>query len=77
MIYNILLGSQLDMLDMLDKLLSFNPMTRLTTEQALAHPYIGEYYDPDDEPVAEKPFSFEVRHWNEMKELLLCNQSIV
>jgi len=47
-------------LDMLDKLLSFNPMTRMTTEQALAHPYIGEYYDPDDEPVAEKPFSFEV-----------------
>ena len=62
MIFNILLGSQLDMLD---KLLSFNPMTRMTTEQALAHPYIGEYYDPDDEPVAEKPFNFEVRQWNE------------
>ena len=47
---------------MLDKLLSFNPMTRMTTEQALAHPYIAEYYDPDDEPVAEKPFSFEVKY---------------
>ena len=44
MIYNILLDSQLDMLDMLDKLLSFNPMTRMLTEQALARPYIGEYY---------------------------------
>jgi len=47
-------------LDMLDKLLSFNPMTRMTTEQALAHPYMAEYYDPEDEPVAQKPFSFEV-----------------
>ena len=46
---------------MLDKLLSFNPITRMTTEQALAHPYIAEYYDPDDEPVAEKPFTFEVK----------------
>ena len=45
---------------MLDKLLSFNPMIRMTTEQALAHPYMEEYYDPDDEPVAERPFSFEV-----------------
>jgi len=52
-------GSKMQ-LDMLDKLLSFNPMTRMTTEQALAHPYIAEYYDPDDEPVAEKPFSFEI-----------------
>ena len=47
-------------LDMLDKLLSFNPMTRMTTEQALAHPYMAEYYDPEDEPVTQKPFSFEV-----------------
>ena len=45
---------------MLDKLLGFNPMTRMTVEHALAHPYLEEYYDPDDEPVAEKPFNFEV-----------------
>ena len=28
------------LLDMLDKLLAFNPVSRLTVEQALAHPYL-------------------------------------
>ena len=45
---------------MLDKLLSFNPITRMKVEEALAHPSMEEYYDPNDEPVAEKPFQFEV-----------------
>jgi len=48
------------LLDMLDKLLAFNPAARLTVEQALAHPYLEAYYDPSDEPVAETPFKFEV-----------------
>ena len=56
--YHLLHRSQLDILD---KLLSFNPMARMAKEQALAHPYIDEYYEPDDETVAEKPFSFEVK----------------
>jgi hypothetical protein len=30
-------------------------------EHAIANPYIVEYYDPDDEPMAGKPFSFEVK----------------
>jgi mitogen-activated protein kinase 1/3 len=48
------------MLDLLDKLLSFNPTTRMVVEEALAHPFMAEYYDPNDEPVAKKPFQFEV-----------------
>ena len=48
------------LLDLLGKLLSFNPLTRMTVEEALAHPSMEEYYDPTDEPVAEKPFQFEV-----------------
>ena len=48
------------MLDLLDKLLSFNPVTRMLVEEALAHPFMAEYYDPNDEPVAKKPFQFEV-----------------
>ena len=31
------------------KLLSFNPNTRVTVEEALAHPYFDQYYDPEDE----------------------------
>ncbi len=30
-------------------MLSFNPEKRVTVEQALAHPYLEQYYDPDDE----------------------------
>ncbi|KIL59441.1 hypothetical protein M378DRAFT_1003994 [Amanita muscaria Koide BX008] len=38
--------------DFLTKTLSFDPKKRLTVEQALAHPYLESYHDPDDEPVA-------------------------
>merc|ERR1719361_2266823 len=33
-------GKEPMLLDMLDKLLAFNPVSRLTVEQALAHPYL-------------------------------------
>ncbi|KAF7260304.1 hypothetical protein EG68_02105 [Paragonimus skrjabini miyazakii] len=46
-------------IDLLERLLAFNPATRITVEEALAHPYLECYYDPNDEPVAEKPFYFE------------------
>jgi len=29
-------------------------------EESLAHKYLSAYYDPTDEPVAEKPFTFEM-----------------
>lgn len=46
-------------LDLLDKMLTFNPHKRISVEQALAHPYLEQYYDPEDEPVADRPFTFE------------------
>ena len=39
---------------------AFNPTKRLTVEEALSQPYLEEYYDPLDEPVAQKPFQYEV-----------------
>lgn len=36
-------------LDLLDKMLTFNPNKRINIEDALAHPYLEQYYDPNDE----------------------------
>lgn len=36
-------------LDLLDKMLTFNPNKRIGIEEALAHPYLEQYYDPNDE----------------------------
>jgi mitogen-activated protein kinase 1/3 len=40
-------------LDLLEKLLAFNPAKRITVEEALKHPYLEPYHDPDDEPTAD------------------------
>ncbi|XP_006877092.1 PREDICTED: mitogen-activated protein kinase 3 isoform X2 [Chrysochloris asiatica] len=47
-------------LELLDRMLTFNPNKRITVEEALAHPYLEQYYDPTDEPVAEEPFTFDM-----------------
>uniref|UniRef100_A0A9J2PPM4 Mitogen-activated protein kinase n=1 Tax=Ascaris lumbricoides TaxID=6252 RepID=A0A9J2PPM4_ASCLU len=47
-------------LDLLDKMLTFNPSKRINIEDALAHPYLEQYYDPNDEPVCEEPFTLEM-----------------
>ncbi|KAH6562098.1 hypothetical protein BASA50_004168 [Batrachochytrium salamandrivorans] len=47
--------------DLLEKLLSFDPALRITVEEALAHPYLEAYHDSEDEPIHPSPcdFSFE------------------
>ncbi|KAI8338174.1 mitogen-activated protein kinase [Chlamydoabsidia padenii] len=39
-------------IDLLERLLTFNPTKRFTVEEALKHPYLEPYHDPDDEPDA-------------------------
>ena len=53
-------------IDLLRKLLVFNPEKRLTVEQALEHPYLSSLHFKDDEysspPVSMFDFEFEVLH---------------
>lgn len=51
-------------LDLLDKMLTFNPHKRIEVEEALAHPYLEQYYDPTDE----------VRHTVWMLRVCFCTQ---
>ncbi|XP_060691431.1 STKc_p38 domain-containing protein isoform X3 [Hemiscyllium ocellatum] len=39
--------------DLLEKMLHLDPDERITACDALAHPYLIEHHDPDNEPVAE------------------------
>lgn len=45
-------------IDLLNKLLEFDPSKRMTVEEALNHPYLSAYHDEDDEPVHSSTFDF-------------------
>ena len=45
--------------DLIDKMLAFDPSKRITVAQALAHPYLASLHDESDEPSAECPFFFD------------------
>ncbi|RCH79383.1 Mitogen-activated protein kinase, partial [Rhizopus stolonifer] len=40
-------------IDLLNKLLEFDPSKRITVEEALAHPYLSAYHDEDDEAIVD------------------------
>lgn len=40
-------------IDLLERMLDLDPDSRITAEQALCHPYLSQYADPSDEPIAE------------------------
>jgi len=44
--------ASVEAIDFLNKTLTFDPKKRLTAEEALEHPYLSSYHDPDDEPAA-------------------------
>ncbi len=55
-------------LDLLERLLDFDPAKRITVEQALEHPYLETYHDPADEPT-HVPFDFGFEQYNRIDDL--------
>jgi p38 MAP kinase len=45
-------------IDLLEKMLVFDPRKRVSAGQGLAHEYLSPYHDPTDEPVAEEKFDW-------------------
>lgn len=44
--------------DLLEKMLVFDPRARVRAGEALAHVYLEPYHDPSDEPEAEEKFDW-------------------
>ncbi|KAL4015055.1 mitogen-activated protein kinase-like protein MMK2 [Cucumis melo var. makuwa] len=46
-------------IDLLEKMLVFDPTKRITVDEALSHPYLAPLHDINEEPVCPRPFSFD------------------
>lgn len=51
-------GCEPEAIDVLERSLVFDPRARITAAESLEHPYLRDYHDPDDEPVADEPFDW-------------------
>lgn len=47
-------------IDLLQKMLVFDPSKRITVTQALEHPYISSLYDPSCDPPAQVPINIDI-----------------
>ena len=56
-------------LDLLEKMLAFDPQRRITVDEALQHPYLAIWHDPADEPICAEKFDFGFEVVNDMDEL--------
>ncbi|KAL8160218.1 hypothetical protein V2J09_001755 [Rumex salicifolius] len=46
-------------IDLIERMLTFDPTRRITVEEALSHPYLARLHNMEDEPVCLDAFSFE------------------
>ncbi|KAL2342727.1 hypothetical protein Fmac_004012 [Flemingia macrophylla] len=46
-------------LNLLEKMLIFDPNKRITVDEALCHPYLSALHNINDEPVCPRPFNFD------------------
>jgi len=64
----ILLLINLTALDLLERMLDFNPQTRITAEEALCHKYLSTLHDPDTE-ITCSPLDFSFERLNSEEEM--------
>jgi len=57
-------------LDLLAKMLTFDPAERVTVLEALEHPWLSSYHDPDDEPLCPEKFD----KWKDIERLETLEQ---
>jgi serine/threonine protein kinase len=50
--------SESSALDLISRMLSFNPNGRITVDEALSHPFMSSLHNPENEPLADFTFSF-------------------
>jgi mitogen-activated protein kinase 7 len=63
-----------DALDLLDRMLAFDPSRRISVEAALEHPYLAIWHDASDEPDCPTTFNFDfevIEDVNEMRKMIL------
>lgn len=64
-----------DALDLLDRMLAFDPSSRISVEDALEHRYLHIWHDASDEPACPTTFDFQfevVEDIGEMKKMILA-----
>ncbi|KAF8113797.1 hypothetical protein N665_0045s0040 [Sinapis alba] len=55
-------------IDLLERMLIFDPNRRISVDEALGHAYLSPHHDVDKEPVCPTPFSFDFEHPSCMEE---------
>lgn len=64
-------NSNASAIDLMYKLLTFSPTKRISINDSLQHPFVKDYYYPDDEPDATEPFTYSDELENPGQELLM------
>ncbi|KAL8152228.1 hypothetical protein V2J09_009988 [Rumex salicifolius] len=61
-------------IDLIERMLTFDPTRRITVEESLSHPYLARLHDAEDEPICPETFSFDFERQamgeEEMKEMI-------
>ena len=58
-----------DALDLLDRMLTFDPTSRISVEDALEHPYLHIWHDASDEPTCPSTFDFHFEVVEDVQEM--------